>query len=170
VKPHLTLARIGHRGGETNGVEAVVDRRVAFALDAREDLQDWPVVPAVGGLWRHTLILTGELDGRSAPELEDEIECLCQEGVTSIALDMRRLDAMDPMGVQAVAFLSGLYRGQGCEFVVIAGSRVVHHALTEAGATDLLMPGPIEDISARRTHRSGDALSRERWTATVKDL
>ncbi len=42
-------------------------------------------------VWRHKLILTGTLDHRSAAELEDEIECLCEEGVTTLTLDLRQL-------------------------------------------------------------------------------
>jgi hypothetical protein len=42
-------------------------------------------------VWRHELTLTGTLDHRSAAELEEEIECLCQEGVTILTLDLRQL-------------------------------------------------------------------------------
>jgi anti-anti-sigma factor len=92
--------------------------------------------------WRHKLILTGRLDNSTAVELEEEIECLCEEGVTILTLDLRQLDAIDAAGARAIALRGAVCRRQGRDFAVIPGSPVVHRALTEAGAESLLADDP----------------------------
>jgi anti-anti-sigma factor len=91
-------------------------------------------------VWKHKLILAGKLNHRSVTELEEEIECLCEEGVTTLTLDLRQLDAIDSAGVTAIARRGAVCKMRGHDFVVIPGSRVICRALTEAGATDLLTP------------------------------
>src|SRR5437870_7132118 len=54
-------------------------------------------------LWSHTLILKGNLDDGAAAELDDELECLHQEGVTAMTLDLRQLDALEPDVARAIA-------------------------------------------------------------------
>ena len=85
----------------------------------------------------HTLKLTGELHLRSAPMLEEELERLYADGVTSVTLDLRELSYIDPIGVALVAFRCGLASRRGYGLTVIAGSRFVHRALEQAGVTDL---------------------------------
>src|SRR5690349_4619284 len=48
-----------------------------------------------GAARMHTLVLTGELDRRSAHALEAEIERLCEDGVAGITLDLRELTYID---------------------------------------------------------------------------
>src|SRR5947208_2320809 len=72
--------------------------------------------------WSHTLILRGSLDRRSASELEDEIECLRQEGVTALTLDLRQLDAIDPRGAQVIASQRAPFEVQGPRFAVLVRS------------------------------------------------
>ncbi len=91
--------------------------------------------------WAHTLVLTGELDGRSAPALEEEIEGLCQEGVAGLRLDLRRLDRIDGVGVAVIAFRSQECVRLGCDFDVIADSPGLRSALTDAGVV-LAQPEP----------------------------
>lgn len=85
----------------------------------------------------HTLILNGELDGRSAHTLEAEIERLCKEDVTSITLDLRDLTHVDSIGMAMLAFRSRHCKRLGYEFAVISGSRQTHRACREAGIADL---------------------------------
>ena len=90
---HLTLSTASrHARNQGDEVEAASNR--ARAGDGEANLS----VAAHSGphptlastpVWRHRLILTGKLDYRSASELEEEIECLCQEGVTNLTLDLR---------------------------------------------------------------------------------
>jgi anti-anti-sigma regulatory factor len=96
--------------------------------------------------WRHTLILTGTLDWRSAPELEEEIECLCEEGVASLTLDLRLLGAIDGAGARVIAFRSALCRRRGHGFAVIPGSHAVADALVEAGAGGALQERPPSPV------------------------
>lgn len=106
--------------------------------------------------WRHKLILTGKLDHRSASELEDEIECLCEEGVTTLTLDLRQLDAIDSAGVNAMVRRGAVCKMRGHDFVVVPGSGVTLRALAEAGATDLLTPDPNASVVQCFSSRSAD--------------
>jgi anti-anti-sigma factor len=86
----------------------------------------------------HTLVLTGELDHRSAHALEAEIERLCEEGVTGITLDLRDLTYIDPIGVAVIAFRCGLCKRRGYDFALIPGSPYIHRAFEQAGVAELL--------------------------------
>jgi anti-anti-sigma factor len=86
----------------------------------------------------HTLILTGELNSRSAHALEAEIERLCEERVTSITLDLRELTHIDPVGVAVIAFRCRLCLRRGYEFALIPGGRMIHRAFEQAGMDGLL--------------------------------
>ncbi len=121
-------------------------------------------------IWRHKLVLTGKLDHRSAPELEEEIECLCQEGVTTLTLDLRQLDAIDSTGVTAIAFRGSACKRRGRDFAVIPGSGVIRSALAEAGAANLLAPDPNESVVGRFSSRSLDGSRSDRSTTMIKNL
>jgi anti-anti-sigma regulatory factor len=113
-------------------------------------------------VWRHKLILTGSLDDRTAVELEEEIECLCEEGVTILTLDLRQLDAIDAAGAKAIALRGAVCEGRGRNFAVIPGSPVVHRVLAEAGAESLLAGDPGESAA--------DGSPRDTSTAMIKNL
>jgi anti-anti-sigma factor len=121
-------------------------------------------------VWMHKLILTGKLDHRSASELEEEIECLCEEGVTALTLDLRQLDTIDSTGATAIARRGAVCRMRGHDFAVIPGSRVIHRALAEAGATDLLTPDPNASVVRRFPSNSTDGSAAYRSTAMIKSL
>ncbi len=99
MKRHLTLSTTSqYARNQDDMTEAVADR--ARAGDDETSLSGAVHVRprltlASTPVWRHKLILTGKLDHRSAPELEEEIECLWQEGVTILTLDLRQLDEID---------------------------------------------------------------------------
>ena len=161
---HLTLSTASqHVSNQSDEVEAASDR--ARAGDGEASLsvaaRSRPHLTLASTLvWSHRLILTGKLDYRSASELEEEIECLCQEGVTILTLDLRQLDAIDPTGATVIAFRGAACKRRGHDFAVIPGSRLIHRALTEAGATDLLMLDPNESVVRRYSSRSSDGFSR----------
>ncbi len=121
-------------------------------------------------VWRHRLIVTGTLDHRSAAELDDEIECLCQEGVTVLTLDLRQLDAIDPAGARVIAIRGALCTGRGNDFAVTAESPVVRRALTEAGAADLLTPDSSEGVVRRFPSRPANGSYPARLTTMIKSL
>jgi anti-anti-sigma regulatory factor len=164
---HLTLSRASEHAHSE--VEAASDRtragngeaNLSVAAHSRPHLR-----LASTPVWRHRLILTGKLDYRSASELEEEVECLCQEGVTILTLDLRQLDAIDPTGATVIAFCGAACRRRGHDFAVIPGSRVIHSALTEVGATDLLTLDRNESVVCR----SSDGFSSDRSTTMIKNL
>ena len=120
--------------------------------------------------WSHTLILRGSLDRRSASELEDEIECLRQEGVTALTLDLRQLDAIDPRGAQAIASQRAPFKVPGPQFAVLVGSPVIQRALAEAGWTDPLTPAPIEGVVRRFSRPAPQRVVPDLATTTIRDL
>jgi len=175
MKRHLSLAasnRHAHDQGEETGTVAHQRRAGAASgepsgrVSARSRLQ-----LAHGRTWRHTLILTGKLDLQSASELEEEIECLCQEGVTTLTLDLRQLNAIDFTGARTIAFRSALCKRRGHDFAVISGSGPVGRTLVEAGATDT----PAREPAEHRSHRfsasrvSGGSFS-DVSTTMIKEL
>jgi anti-anti-sigma factor len=97
-------------------------------------------------LWTHTLVLTGELDRRSAHTLEAEIEHLCEEGVTGITLDLRELAYIDWIGVAVIAFRCDHCKRRGYEFALIPGSPSIQRAFEQAGVSHSL---PFQDNESR---------------------
>ena len=108
------------------------------------------LTPAPTRRWEHTLTLRGSLDSDSAPKVEDEIECLCEEGVTTLTLDLRQLDAIDQHGIELIESRSALWERRGREFGVVLGSAAMHRAFADAGAMGLLTPATTR-IPARRS-------------------
>jgi anti-anti-sigma regulatory factor len=170
---HLTLSTASqHAPSRGDEVEAASDR--ARTSNGGADL---PVAAhsrphlrlASTRVWRHRLILTGKLDYRSASELEEEIECLCQEGVTILTLDLRQLDAIDPTGATAIAFCGAACKRRGRDFAVIPGSGVIHSELTEAGATELVTLDRSES-AVRRSSRSSNGFFSDRSTTMINHL
>ncbi len=171
---HLTLSTASqYARSQSDEVEAASDRtsdgdgeaNSSVAVHSRPQL-----TLASTPVWRHRLILTGKLDYRSASELEEEIECLCQEGVTILTLDLRRLDTIDPAGATVIAFCGAACRRRGHDFAVIPGSRLIHSVLTEAGATGLLTLDRNESIVRHCSSRSSDRFSSDRSTTMIQNL
>jgi ABC-type transporter Mla MlaB component len=171
---HLTLSTEnqyaldqGDTGGAMRDRIPTGDRQTgpseAVNAQAQDGLASEPV-------WRHKLILMGKLDDRSTPELEDEIECLCEEGVTTITLDLRRLAEIDSAGATAIARRGAVCRTRGQEFAVIPGARVIRCALADAGATNLLMPDPEGNAARHFPSPSAEGSAAYRSTAMIKSL
>jgi anti-anti-sigma factor len=174
MKPHLTLSTTSKRVLDPgNTAEAVTDRApvgegqtsLAETAHARPQL-----TLANGPVWRHKLILAGALDHRSVSELEEEIECLCEEGVTTLMLDLRQLDAIDSTGATAIARRGAVCQMRGYDFAVIPGSRGIRRTLTEAGATDLLTPDPKASAVGRLPAYSANGAAAYRSTVMIKSL
>jgi anti-anti-sigma factor len=127
-------------------------------------------------VWRHKLILTGMLNYRTAVELEDEIECLCEEGVTTLILDLRQLDVIDSAGARTIAYRGAVCKKRGRDFTVIPGSPTIHRALAEAGAGRLAAndsddPGnAVETGVLRLSTGYSDNSPRDMSTAMIKNL
>jgi len=147
MKRQLTTSGTGNKKGKDSKLaeRARITRR-AKPGEGRHAGQ--LLVPGSGGrpslslapesVWTHTLLLTGELDLRSARVLEAEIERLCEEGVTRIVLDLRELARIDAIGVAVIAFRCGHCTRHGYEFSLIAGPPSIQLAFEEAGVLDAL--------------------------------
>ena len=174
MKSHLTSSTTSqYARNQDDTAEAVADltRAGSDEISLSETAQARPrLTLASAPVWRHKLILTGKLDYRSAPELEEEIECLCQEGVTILMLDLRQLDAIDSTGVTAIAFRGTACKRLGHDFAVIPGSGVIRSALAEAGAANLLAPDPNESVVRRFSSCSSDGSRSDRSTTMIKNL
>jgi anti-anti-sigma factor len=141
MEHHLRTSETGHLPSKQSEAPAAIDDRVFPALGETDHPLRAPrraaltlVSPRV---WTHTLVLTGELHSRSAPTVEEEIECLCQEGVATLRLDLRQLESIDSLGIAVIAYRSQDCERRGCDFAVIPGSLFVRRALAEAGVTVL---------------------------------
>jgi anti-anti-sigma factor len=171
---HLTLSTASqHAHNQSDEAEVASDRTGAGNGGANLSGTARPrpqLTLASTPVWRHRLILTGRLDYRSAAELEEEIDCLCQEGVTIFTLDLRQLDAIDPTGATVIAFCGTACRKRGQDFVVIPGSPVIHRVLTEAGATDLLTLDRNESVVRGFSSRSSDGFISDRSTTMIQNL
>ncbi|MBA3809719.1 MAG: STAS domain-containing protein [Solirubrobacterales bacterium] len=149
MKRQLTASAVGIGARSERGSSGVAGRtRAVFERSSRPStpLGEPPAEPPPTltsvGVWKHTLVLTGALDHHSAHELEAEIERLCEEGVTSITLDLRELTYIDSIGVAVIAFRCGLCKRRGYDFAVIPGSRLIQHAFERADVTNML---PFEE-------------------------
>jgi anti-anti-sigma factor len=122
-------------------------------------------------VWRHKLVLTGKLDHQTAVELQDEIECLCEEGVTVLTLDVRQLEAIDPVGARAIACGGAACRRRGHDFAVLpGGSPRVQRALSEAGAESLLASASSEIGLPQLATVAADGALRDTSTVMIKNL
>jgi anti-anti-sigma factor len=165
MERHRMASAVGiGRRNEGGAVASVANRtRTSFNKNTRAQpaLSEPGLVLASVSVWTHTLVLTGELNHRSAHALEAEIERLCQEGVTGITLDLRELTYIDSIGVAVIAFRCGLCERRGYDFALIPGSRLIHRAFEQAGVADLL-PFQEDDVADSRPpalvlgHRSRD--------------
>jgi anti-anti-sigma factor len=153
MERHLTTSTISIRTRNESGrVGSLVDRSSAALgsdLRAQSAGNEPGSALASAGLRAHTVVLTGELTHRSAHALEVEIERLCEEGVSSITLDLRQLEQIDSIGAAVIAFRSGLCQRQGYGFTLIPGPRSIQRAFEQAGMISLL-PFQDDEVTARR--------------------
>jgi anti-anti-sigma regulatory factor len=143
---------------------------LATSSEAARPLPSWPPPHPIHEIgWRHTLILTGCLNDQSAAELEDEIECLCQEGVGHLTLDLRRLDRLDDEGVHSIAFSSSNCVRRGHGFAVIADSSAARRALADAGVPEVDARA-VEGRAVLSVGAVATDVTPELATSTVREL
>jgi anti-anti-sigma factor len=142
MKRHLTTSAMDSKTRSAGGTGGAVANRTRTAPNGnartRSAVGEPRLVLASTSIWTHTLVLTGELDHRSAHALEAEIERLCEEGVTGIALDLRELTYIDSIGVAVIVFRCGYCRRRGFDFTLVPGSPEVQSAFERAGVSDAL--------------------------------
>ena len=85
---------------------------------------------------RHTLVLRGELDLVTAPELEDTVAELCLNGHGEIVLDMRHVVFMDSSGLRTVLASMDMCRLHGSEFMLVPGNGACRRLFELTGVID----------------------------------
>jgi anti-sigma B factor antagonist len=103
-------------------------------------------MPAVGQLLishRHegslqTLVLRGELDLATAPELEDAVAAVSRDGARELVLDLRHVAFMDSSGLRTVLAAMDTCRLHGCEFMLIPGTGACRRLFELTGVLDEL--------------------------------
>lgn len=175
MKRHLTAAKVSHRGRGERGTGRDGEDHQHLGLPSRPATPDEPR-PAVKlrsvRPRAHTLKLTGELHLRSGPMLEEELERLFSDGVTSITLDLSELSYIDPIGVALIAFRCGLAERRGYDLRVIAGSQLMHSTLEKAGVQDLAplqgdQAGEATPIAPAATQKTSRNRRRRRLLRTI---
>ena len=86
----------------------------------------------------HTLVLTGELEIVSAPELEAMVRRLIAGGVASLVLDLSGLTFIDSRGVHALLAAEELSRRDGYELSLLPGPHTVQRLFELAEVSDRL--------------------------------
>jgi anti-sigma B factor antagonist len=80
-----------------------------------------------------TLILTGEVDLLTAPDIESAIRELCAGGTGEIVLDLRKVTFMDSTGLRATVSAQKLCDEHGFGFSLIKGQAQVQRLFEIAG-------------------------------------
>ena len=141
MKRHRTAARMRIVARDDRDAVRTAANRTGTVHNTNKPAQPGSRKPglrlASPGVRAHTLIPTGELDRRSAPMLEAEIERFFETGVTRLTLDLRELTYIDSIGVAVIAFRWRLCKRQGHDLALIPGSRLMQRTFEQAGITDL---------------------------------
>jgi anti-anti-sigma factor len=95
---------------------------------------------------RHRVVLSGELDLATAPELEAVILRICGDG-KAVVLDLRRLTSMDSSGLRLMLLARSLCRECGSEFSVIPGEQNIPHLLEISGTAEPIALQPLQSRS-----------------------
>jgi anti-sigma B factor antagonist len=82
---------------------------------------------------RHTVVLVGELDLATAPELDAIAERVCSEGARELVLDLRELSFIDSTGLRAILVTRERCEGHGCELFLTPGPPAVERLFDLTG-------------------------------------
>jgi anti-sigma B factor antagonist len=89
---------------------------------------------------RRTLVLDGELDIASAPDLHHAISQICKREavVVGITLDLSKLIFIDSTGLAEIILTSQLCERDGYDFALIRGPRAVQRLFELTGLIDVV--------------------------------
>ena len=101
-----------------------------------------------GSAW--VLAVTGELDLRTSPELEERLERVWASGADLVILDLRRIEFMDSTGLRVLLGAHQRAQENGRRFALVRGADQVQRVLTLTGVRDLLtvVDAPEELLAA----------------------
>lgn len=110
-----------------------------------------------GSAW--VLALTGELDLRTSPELEDRLARVWAAGAELVILDLRQIEFMDSTGLRVLLGAHQRAQETGRRFALVRGADQVERVLTLTGVRDLLtvVDGPEELLAAGDSPLEGGA-------------
>jgi anti-sigma B factor antagonist len=87
---------------------------------------------------RHTLVLSGDLDSRSAGEFESLVRGVCTEGAQEILIDITRLSFLDSSGLGAILRSQKICGEHRVGFMLTPGNRNVQRVFEITGMVDEL--------------------------------
>ena len=87
---------------------------------------------------RHTLLLAGELDLATAPELEGMTEQACANGAAELVLDLRDLAFIDSTGLRAILRARERCEAHRCELFLTPGPPAVQRLFELTGLLERL--------------------------------
>ena len=96
------------------------------------------------------LTVSGELDLRTSPELEERLNGAFGAGVELVILDLRQIDFMDSTGLRVLLAAHQRAHETGRRFALVRGADQVERVLTLTGVRDLLtiVDAPEELLTA----------------------
>ena len=89
-----------------------------------------------GSAW--VLSVSGELDLRTSPELEQRLERVWGTGAELVILDLRPMEFMDSTGLRVLLGAHQRAQERGRRFALVRGADQVERVLTLTGVRDLL--------------------------------
>jgi anti-sigma B factor antagonist len=82
--------------------------------------------------------VTGELDLRTSPQLEERLNHAFDAGAELVILDLRQIEFMDSTGLRVVLSAHQRAHEAGRRFALVRGADQVERVLTLTGVRDLL--------------------------------
>jgi anti-sigma B factor antagonist len=111
-------------GGQGRGGEPSVNTE--FSVEERQE----------GSAW--VLTVSGELDLRTSPELEERLTRVWSAGAELVILDLRQIEFMDSTGLRVLLGAHQRAQESGRRFALVRGADQVERVLTLTGVRDLL--------------------------------
>ncbi len=106
--------------------------------DGRCDSAAGLTVQASGCDGRYTLVLTGELDLRSRPLLDEALARFRRESALTLTLDLSGLAFMDSTGLHGVLQAKAICAETACELIVVRSSEQVQRLFELSGVLEEL--------------------------------
>jgi len=108
-----------------------------------------------GSAW--ILAVSGELDLRTSPELEDRLDRVWVSGAELVILDLRRIEFMDSTGLRVLLGAHQRAQETSRRFALVRGADQVERVLTLTGVRDLLtiVDAPEELLAAGESSSEG---------------
>jgi anti-sigma B factor antagonist len=97
------------------------------------------------------IVVTGELDLATGPQLEAELRDISASDTELVVVDLRNLEFMDSTGLSIIVRAHQRLTGEGCELGLVRGSPQVQRLLDLTGVADriALVTRPEELLNGR---------------------